>query len=288
MKQNKHVINLGNLKLENRYFLAPMHQINNIAFRILCKQAGAGLTYTELTSPESKAKIHLEDKPAIQLVCNKDKGIKSFIKKYNSKVSLWDLNLGCPSPHAKKSGVGYFMNKDLKAIEQVLKTMRASTKKPVTIKIRKMPLPHTKKIIKIAEKYCDAISVHPRTCGQGYAGLADESFALKVKKSTKLPVIYSGDIQTKEHADLLLEKFDFIMIGRAAIGNPEIFSELTESKTKIKFNDYLKLADKYDVEINHIKLYAMRSIKGQPGSSDKRRQLSSAKTIKEIKKILSK
>ena len=85
---------LGNLKLKGRIFLAPMHQINDIAFRILCKRAGANLTYTGLLNPQTKEKFNLKDSPAIQFACNSTKGIREFIKKYDKKVSLYDFNLG--------------------------------------------------------------------------------------------------------------------------------------------------------------------------------------------------
>ena len=69
-------IKLGNIKLNSRIFLAPMHQVNDIAFRVLCKKAGAGLTYTGLLNPLSKEPFSLNDKPALQFACNSTKGIK--------------------------------------------------------------------------------------------------------------------------------------------------------------------------------------------------------------------
>ena len=101
---------IGNLKLKNPFLLAPMHEINDIAFRSLCKKAGAGLVYTGLLSPLSKENLKnkLKDKPAIQIFANNKKGIKQFIKKYDKQVSLWDFNLGCPSNRAEKSGIGAF------------------------------------------------------------------------------------------------------------------------------------------------------------------------------------
>ena len=76
---------------------------------------------------------------------------------------MYDFNLGCPSPHAKQSKIGYFMINNTKAIEKILKEIRQNTKKPLTIKIRKMPEENLKKVVKIAERYCDAIAIHPRT-----------------------------------------------------------------------------------------------------------------------------
>ncbi len=215
------------LPFKNKILLAPMEEINDIAFRLLCKKAGAGLTYTGLINPLTKKEINLDDKPALQLFANNTKGIKEFIKKYDKKVSMWDFNLGCPAKSAKKHGFGSFL-KDLEIIEKILKTMRNSTEKPVTIKIRKSKIAFD--LLKLAEKYCDAICIHPRTQAQGYSGKPDIEFAKKIKQQTKLPVIYSGNVDEKNYKKFLKD-FDYIMIGRQAIGNPNIFSKLNNKKT---------------------------------------------------------
>jgi len=283
---------IANLKLKKRIFLAPMHQVNDIAFRMLCKKAGAALTYTGLINPQTREKLFFQDKPAVQFACNSEKGIKEFIKRYDKKISLYDFNLGCPSPHAKQSKIGYFVINNLKAIEKILKTIKQNTKKPLTLKIRKMPEEQTKSIIKLAEKYCNAISIHPRTQSQGYSGTPDIEFARQVKSmiKEKLPIIYSGNIQTKEQADKLLEEFDFIMIGRASIGNPDIFSYLLgkKLKKKITFFDWLKLSKKLNPETyeSQIKFQAMNFTKGFKGASEIRNKFSFAKNEKEITEIL--
>ena len=278
---------LGSLKLKNPYLLAPMHEVNDIAFRELCKKAGAGLVYTGLTNPQSRKPINLEDKPAIQLTCNKTTGLKEFIKKNNRNCSLWDFNLGCPSLHAKKSKTGFFMLKNLSVIKEILEIIRKNTKKPVTIKIRKADLEYIKPIISLAEKYCYAIAIHPRTQEQGYSGEPDFEFAGKIKNITKLPIIYSGNVNSKQDADKILTYFDFVMIGRGAIGNPNIFYELTGkiSKDKINFKDYLKLAEKYKLSFQQIKFQAINFTKGIQGASKIRALLSSAKKLEDLKKL---
>lgn len=272
---------IGNFKPKNRFFLAPLEEINDIAFRLLCKKAGAGLTYFPMTHPQTRQKIVLDDKPALQLFCTTTKGIKEFIKKHDKKVSLWDFNLGCPAATARKHGFGSYLT-DLNKIEDIFKTMKESTKKPVTVKIRKSDI--TFDILKIAEKYCDAITIHPRTQSQGYSGKPDIKFAEKLKKKSKFPVIYSGDVNEK-NAKQLLKKFDFIMIGRNAIGNPNIFSKLTGKKEYITFKDYLKLAEKYKLYFKQIKLQAMNFTKGKREAKKLRLKLYKAKTLEEIKEI---
>jgi tRNA-dihydrouridine synthase len=282
--------NLGNLNIKNRIFLAPMHQVNDIAFRMLCKKAGASLTYTGLLNPQTQEKLFFQDKPALQFACNSTKGISEFIKKYDKNITLYDFNLGCPSHHAKASKIGYFMINNYKIIEEILKTIKQNTKKPLTIKIRKMPEENLKKIIKIAEKYCQAVGVHPRTQAQGYSGEPDLEFARQVKLLTKLPIIYSGNIRTKEEAKEKLKEFDFIMIGRASFGNPNIFSESNNKKIKNKYNfkDWLKLSKKINPKIyfSQIKFQALNFTRDFSGSAEVRHKLSLAKSEKEILEIM--
>jgi tRNA-dihydrouridine synthase len=273
---------IANLTLKNPYFLAPMAEVNDIAFRLLCKKAGAGLTWTGMINPLSKQKLYLDDKPALQLFSISTKGIPEFIKKYEKKVALFDFNLGCPAKTAKRMAFGSFMHNKLAMIEEILKTMRESTKKPITIKLRKSS--ETLKIIKIAEKYCDAITIHPRAQQQGYSGQPDIKFAEQIKNETSLPVIYSGNVDAK-NANQFLKKFDAVMIGRAAIGNPNIFAELSGNKIKLNFQDYLKLAKKYKLPFAQIKFQAMNFTKGISGAKKLRKQIIGMKTIEEIKKL---
>lgn len=278
------IYKIKNLNLKNPYFLAPMLEVNDIAFRLLCKKAGASLTYAGMTNPRSKKELILDDKPALQIFCTNTKNLKEFIKKYDKKVSLFDFNLGCPSKIAKRLGFGSFMHSKLEEIEKILKTIKKTTKKPLTIKLRKSP--KIDKILKIAEKYCDAVCIHPRTQKQGYSGKTDLKFALALKEKTKLPVIYSGDA-TENNASELLKKFDFVMIGRKAIGNPNIFAKLTHKKIKkLNFRDYMKLAGKYKLSYRQIKFQAVNFTKGMKNAKEVRRKLVFAKAIKEIENIM--
>jgi tRNA-dihydrouridine synthase len=275
---------IGKLKLKNRILLAPMLEPNDIAFRMLCKKAGCGLTYTGMISPLSKQKLYLDDKPALQLFGNSTKGIKSFMKKYDSQVSLWDFNLGCPSKLSKKCGHGAFMSGELEEIRNILKMMRANTKKPVTIKIRKSD--YAVVVALMAEELgIDAIGVHARTISQGYSGNVDYDFALRIKDAVSIPVIFSGDVR-EDNIDNILKDFDFVFVGRVAIGNPGIFSKLTERKDNVGFRDYLKLAKKYDLFFRQVKYQAMNFTKGILGGKSLRMRLVEAKSIDDIEEIM--
>lgn len=274
---------IGNLKLKNRILLAPMLEPNDIAFRLLCKKAGCSLNFTGMTSSLTKNNLILEDKPALQIFSNSTKGIKDIIKRYDKIVSLWDFNLGCPSKLSKKLGHGAFLHNDINTIKKILIEIRSSTKKPCTVKLRKSE--NSIKIAKIAENIgFDAIIIHPRTFSQGYSGNPDYNFAKKLKRSVKISVIYSGNVNLKNYKKILND-FDFIMIGREAIGNPNIFSIMLNKKPRIQFKNYLKLAKKYNLKYKQIKYQAMNFTKNQKNAKQLRKELINAKTIKEIEII---
>ena len=281
---------IGNLELKNRVLLAPMLEPNDIAFRLLCKKAGCGLVYVGMTSPLSKAKLDLDDRPALQLFGNSVKGIRSFMKRYDSEVSLWDFNLGCPSKLSRKLGHGAFMGGDFEEIGEILRMMRASTKKPVTIKLRKSD--DAIEIARMAEGVgVDAIGIHARTVAQGYGGEVDYGFALKLKKAVGIPVIFSGDVD-ESSVDRILKDFDFVFVGRAAIGNPGIFSRLPRCQESgvrnqdVGFGEYLKLARKYGLFFRQIKYQAMNFTKGVVGGKRLREGLVGAKSVEDVERVM--
>ncbi|MBT4377106.1 tRNA-dihydrouridine synthase family protein [archaeon] len=270
-------------KTKNKIFLAPLEEVNDPAFRILCKRAGAGLTWTPLTSPLSKKKLILKDKPILQLFSTSTKNIPEFMKKYNRKVSGWDFNLGCPATNAKKHGFGAYLT-NLETIESIISLMRKNTKKPLMIKIRKCPI--ADQLIELAHKYCDAIAIHPRTRAQGYSGEPDIKWAKKFKKKAKIPVIYSGNINENNYKKFL-KTFDYVMIGRAAIGHPEIFAKITNNKKfKHSYKDYLKLAKKFKLPFRQLKFQAMQFTKGDKGSRKLRLEIFKMKSIEDLEKYV--
>lgn len=276
---------LKNLKFKNRMFLAPMLEPNDIAFRLLCKKAGCALTFTGMISPLSKQKLELDDKPIVQIFSNNSKGLTEFIKKYDKNVSGWDFNLGCPSKLSQRLSYGAFMHEDIESIKNIFGIIRESTKKPCFVKLRKSE--NAIKIAKIAEEigfYC--VTIHPRTIKQGYGGKADYDFALKLKKEIKIPVCYSGDVNIK-NAKEILNDFEYIMIGRSAIGNPNIFNEINHGslKKKIIFKDYLKLAKRYKLYFRQIKFQSMNFTKGEKNAKELRKKLILCKSGEEIEKV---
>jgi tRNA-dihydrouridine synthase B len=269
------------LPFKNKYLLAPMEEVNDIAFRLLCKKAGCGMTYTGMIHPLSQKKIYLNDKPALQIFCSSPKGVRSFVKKYDKNVSLWDFNLGCPAKSAKKHGFGSFL-KDFNVIEEILKRIRESTKKPLSVKFRKSK--DAFKVLDLAKKYCDMVSIHPRTQVQGYSGKPDVLFAKKIKKSCSLPVVYSGNVDLKNHKTFLKD-FDYVMLGRNAIGNPCIFSELINKKCNISFLDYLKLGIKYKLPFRQLKFQAMNFTKRLKNAKELRLKIFKIKDLEGLRRV---
>jgi tRNA-dihydrouridine synthase len=291
-------------KIQNRIFLAPMEEVNDPAFRMICKKAGAALTYTPLTSPLSPIPLILEDKPILQIFGDKNLlthiapqsetkkthqltnlpthqlQLGAFMQKYDELVAGWDFNLGCPAATAKNHKFGAYLENP-KAVEEIIFFMRKHTKKPLSIKIRKSD--YADEYLKIAEKYCDAIAIHPRTKEQGYSGDPDWDWAKKFKEKAKIPVIYSGNVDEKNYKELL-RIYDYLMIGRNAIGHPEIFAKITGNKKfKRDFKEYLKLAEKYKIQWRLIKFQAMQFTKGEEGSRQKRAKMARALNLKELK-----
>lgn len=270
-------------KFKNPYFLAPMLEPNDVAFRLLCKKSGASLTFTGMTSPLSKQKLNLQDKPFLQIFSNSEKGISQFIKKYDKRISGWDFNLGCPSKLSRRLGHGAFLQKDVNQIQKIFQIIRSSTKKPCIVKLRKSP--NAIKIAKLArEEGFDAVAIHPRTIQQGYSGEPNYRFALKLKKEIALPIIYSGNVDEK-NAEEILKDFDYVMVGRTAIGNPNIFAKLNRKRSKSNFKQYIKLAKKYKLYFRQIKYQAMAFTKGERNAKELRRKIIQAKTIEEIEKV---
>lgn len=259
-----------------------MEEVNDIAFRLLCKKSGAGLTWTSLTSPLDPREQQLDDKPILQIFATSTEGIEKFMKKYDSKVSGWDFNLGCPAKTAKAQGYGAYLT-DLKTVEKIVKLMRSCTKKPLSIKIRKSPLSY--EFLKIAEKYCDWIAIHPRTRIQGYSGEPDLEWAFKLKLESNIPVIYSGNVNEKNYTKFL-DKFDYVMIGRSAIGHPEIFSSILGKKFSRNFKNYFNLAKKYKLPFRLIKFQAMQFTKGDRGSRKLREKMFKIKSIEELENFI--
>jgi tRNA-dihydrouridine synthase B len=289
---------IRNLELRSRVFLAPMLEPNDVAFRLLCKRAGCGLTWTGMTSALSRAKIDLDDLPVLQLFGNSCDGIEAFMKRYDSEVSGWDFNLGCPSKLSRRLEHGAFMAEDLERVEEILRLMRGCTEKFLCVKIRKSG--NGVELARLAE-VCgvDAVCVHARTAGQGYSGEVDYDWALEVKRSLGVPVIFSG-VSRLEDVEKILRDFDFVMLGRLAIGKPGVFAMVNGEGGEVKneprdshgistrFGKYLELAERFGLYFRQVKYQAMNWTKGLRGGAELRRRLVECGSVGDIERIIRK
>lgn len=234
---------IGDIKLENNVFLAPMAGITDTAFRLLCKQQGCGLVYTEMVSAKglyygSKKTQELTrtepgERPAAVQIFGSDPGLMAEVaaRLCEEGADMIDINMGCPTPKIVKNGEGAALMLKPHLVGEIVQRVSSSINKPLTVKIRKGWDEHTINAVDIAliaqEKGAAAIAIHGRTREQFYSGRADWDIIRQVKERVYIPVIGNGDIFTPQDAVDMLNKTgcDAVMIGRAARGNPWIFSQ---------------------------------------------------------------
>lgn len=262
-------LEIGNVKLNNNILLAPMAGITDRAFRIICEQFNPGLVCTEMISSKG---IYYNDLKTNQLLNMKDEkrpiaaqifgsDIESmeYAAKYVSKYAdVVDINMGCPAPKVVKNGDGSRLLLDLSKAEEIIKHVVKCSLVPVTVKFRKgwdtTNIVATQ-IAQIAENAgAAAITIHGRTRSEFYSGTADWNIIKEVKQKVKIPVIGNGDIKNIEDAKKIFEitGVDGIMIGRAALGNPWIFSEIIRGLQGEKFE--ISNNEKLSIILNHLKL----------------------------------
>ena len=240
---------IGTLTLKNNIILAPLAGITNLPFRLMAKEAGCGLVCSEMVSANGlvfksqKTRQMLQsapqEKPLSVQIFGTDPEIMADAAAIveSTGVDILDINFGCSVKKVVKTGSGVALMKTPDTAEAVLKAVRKSIRIPMTIKIRTGWDRSGNQAINIARiaEGCgvDAIAVHPRTATQQFSGRADWSIIKVVKKTISIPVIGNGDIFSADDAVEMLTETgcDAIMIGRKAIGNPEIFSQVRSRMT---------------------------------------------------------
>lgn len=267
---------IGNIEFEKYpVFLAPMEDVTDPAFRLLCKRFGADMVYSEfissdalirsIKSTERKLEIYDQERPvAIQLYGRDVESITEAAKiAETAKPDIIDLNFGCPVKKVAGKGGGAGLLKDIPKMMEIINSVAKNVKIPVTVKTRLGWDNNSKIITTIAEQIQDngaqALTIHGRTRAQMYTGDADWTLIGEVKNNPriKIPIIGNGDITTPERAKECFDKYgvDAIMIGRGSIGQPWIFEEIkhylyNNSKLERKnFKFYLEIL-KEQVENN--------------------------------------
>ena len=243
---------------ERPVFLAPMEDVTDIGFRMLCKRFGAAMVYTEFVSAEalvrdvkstiSKLTISDEERPVGIQIYGRDVEAMVEAAKIVEQASpdLIDLNFGCPVKKVAGKGAGAGMLQNIPKMLEITRRVVDAVKLPVTVKTR-LGWNHEQLIItSLAEQLQDcgiqALTIHGRTRSQMYTGNADWTLIGEVKHNPRIhiPIIGNGDIHSLDEADKAFEAYDVdaVMIGRATFGCPWIFS-----RVQLDFNEKLDILE---------------------------------------------
>lgn len=310
---------------EKPLFLAPMEDVTDIGFRMLCKRFGAAMVYTEFVSAEAlvrnikstinKLSIADSERPVGIQIYGRD--VESMVEaaKIVEQVSpdVIDLNFGCPVKKVASKGAGSGMLRNIPLLLDITREVVKAVKTPVTVKTRLGWDSENLVITTLAEQLQDcgieALTIHGRTRAQMYTGNADWSLIKEVKDNPRIhiPIIGNGDITTAEEAKMAFERYgvDVVMVGRATFGRPWVFKEMNElvqgidgTSTALTIDDKIDIL-KEQLEINVEKIDEYRGIlhtrrhlasspifKGIPDFKQTRIAMLRANTVDELNSIL--
>ena len=238
---------IGSIDFGRGVFLAPMAGITDEPFRALCKRYGADGVCTEMISSralcydDSKtkllAKISEKERPCALQIFGNDPEImaRAAVIALQFEPDVIDINMGCPAPKIAGNGDGCALMKDVRLVYDIVREVKAATADSgvlLTVKMRSGFSAAGKNAVEVAENCekagADAVTVHGRTRDQMYSPPVDLDIIRNVKKSVGIPVIGNGDVTDGESAKRMMEYTgcDGVMVGRGALGNPYIFSEI--------------------------------------------------------------
>ncbi len=314
-------LKVKDLELENNVFVAPMAGVTNLAYRLILKEFGAGLIYTEMVSDKGllheNKKTHemIEifdyEKPiALQLFGSEVETMveAAILIDRESNCDIIDINMGCPVPKVTKSGSGSKLMTTPELAKQIVSEIVKKVNKPVSVKIRSgwdhssINAPEFAKLME--EAGASMIAVHGRTRTDMYSGEADLDIIKKVKSAVKIPVIGNGDIKSPDDALRMLEytKCDGVMIGRGLLGNPWLIKQIIDYLNTGEYEKEISLETKktyllkhlehlIELKGEHLATLEMRThgawyVKGLPGASKIKQLIVNASSIKEIKNII--
>ncbi len=313
------MLKIGNVTLPNKWILAPMAGVSDLPFRLLCHEAGAGLTCMEMISAKAiyyrnKATDEMmaidpnEGMVSLQLFGSDPDIMGAMAQKIEERpFSILDINMGCPVPKVVNNGEGSALMKNPALAGKIIRAVSSAVSKPVTVKIRKgFDDDHINAVemAKVAEENgAAAVAVHARTRMQYYSGKADWDIIRQVKEAVTIPVIGNGDVDSYESACRMLDETgcDGVMIGRAAQGNPWIFAELVAKSEGREWNKPTReevagmilrhAAMLIDCKGEYIGSREMRKhaawyTKGYKGSSQFRGKLNEAESLEDLKRLM--
>ena len=287
---------IGNIDLGTRpLFLAPMEDVTDIGFRMLCKRFGAAMVYTEFVSAEAiirsicstlnKMVLHDEERPVGIQIYGRD--VDSMVEAAKiveeAKPDVIDINFGCPVKKVAGKGAGAGMLRNVPLMLEITREVVKAVHVPVTVKTRLGWDSDNLIITQLAEQLQDcgiqALTIHGRTRSQMYTGQADWSLIGEVKRNPRIhiPIIGNGDIDSPESARRAFDDYgvDAVMIGRATFGRPWIFQDIREGR------DTLTLDEKIDVLKEQLRINVER-IDEYRGILHTRRHLAASPIFKGI------
>ena len=311
---------MGNVGLSGPFLLAPLAGITDGPFRRLCSQAGAALVYSEMVSAKGLwygdkntgklLEILPGEGPAAYQLFGHEPEIMAFaVRKLDSRMNvIFDINMGCPVPKIVKNGEGSALMKNPDLVYDLVAAAVKNTSKPVTVKIRAGWDEESVNAVEVARAVsaagASAVAVHGRTREQYYSGKADWSVIAAVKRAVNIPVIGNGDVTDAASGIRMMEETgcDFVMVGRGALGNPWIFSELTaawrgeplpppptkeEKKAMMirHFNDILELKGEY-VAVREMRKHVGWYLKGVHGAAAFRGKINGINSADELRRAI--
>ena len=302
---------IGNIEFKNNILIAPMAGVTDVAFRSICIDYGADAGVTEMVSAKALKYDNEKTKDLLLMASNENIKIVQIFghepdimaeicaSKYLEKFDIIDINMGCPAPKIVNNGDGSALMKDIDLAREKISKWVQVTNKPITVKFRSGFDEKSINAIEFA-KMCEeagasAITIHARTRNQMYGGKVDLDIVKKIKECVSIPVIASGDIVDKESYEKTLKytNVDGVMIGRGALGNPYIFSQILNIHyDKNKYEDIIKhinLLREYFPDrfiIGHIKKHILWYLKGEENCTDIKVQISYETSLEKIMQIL--
>jgi tRNA-dihydrouridine synthase B len=263
-------LKIGSLHLDNNLLLAPMAGITNLPVRLIAREQGAALCFTEMVSVNGLVRDGRKsfelirsspgDRPlGVQIFGEDPVPMAEGAKLVEGHGDLIDINMGCPVKKVVSSGAGSALLREPVKVAAIIRAVRRATPLPLTIKIRtgwETGAESYREIGRIAEdEGCDAITLHPRSRAQMFEGKADWDSIRELKKTVRIPVIGSGDLFSGADILAMLHQTgcDGVMIARGALGNPWIFRETLDLLAG-RDSRPLPVAERAETALRHLEL----------------------------------
>lgn len=263
------ILRIGNFETKGNIFLAPMAGVTDLPFRVMCKEFGCAVVYTEMINAKA---VCYQDKNTFEMLQTIEEEGDVIVQIFGSEPDFMgeaartlsslgrfcaiDINMGCPVPKVVKNGEGSALMKNIKSASRIIQKVKKNSSLPVTVKFRTGWDENSINAVEFAqmaqESGADAVAVHGRTREQYYSGKANWDIIAKVKENIKIPLIANGDIFNVQNAIDIVEKTkaEAIMIGRGAQGNPFIFREFTQYQENGTI-PFFSPAERIDVMMEH-------------------------------------